>query len=37
MQYEAGVLETFGPAPDLTDGRSAWLLRPDEAPGANQT
>jgi hypothetical protein len=34
MEYEAGVLETFGSALS-TDGRPA--LRPDEAPGANQT
>ena len=34
MEYEAGVLRTFGAALS-TDGRPA--LRPDEAPGANQT
>jgi 2-aminoadipate transaminase len=32
LQYEAGVLETFGTA--ITDGRAE--LRPYEAPGANQ-
>jgi hypothetical protein len=35
MQYEADVLATFGPALTTDGGRVA--LRPDEAPGANQT
>ena len=35
MQYEADVLATFGPALTPDGGRVA--LRPDEAPGANQT
>ena len=34
MEYEAGVLETFGTA--LSSG-GHLALRPDEAPGANQT
>ena len=34
MEYEAGVLQTFGAALSIDD-RPA--LRPDEAPGANQT
>ncbi len=34
LEYEAGVLETFGGA--LGDPASRPQLRPDEAPGANQ-